>query len=145
MREVRKADPAARRHAVLTVVLGALVGAFLIVGFDWYGNSVRDWVRAQPSDMPRRLRLLFLLGASLLSAPLLVFAVHFWSLGARVLRARQFPPPGYRVIRDTPVIGGRGALVRGRAFKILGVGLGVTSVLLWLQIWRLARMLGGGA
>ena len=31
-------------------------------------------------------------------------AAYLWSLGAKVLRAREFPPPGHRVIRDTPVI-----------------------------------------
>jgi hypothetical protein len=42
-----------------------------------------------------------------------------------VLRARQFPPPEYRVIRDTPVIGGQAAVLRGRGLKVLAVCLGV--------------------
>lgn len=145
MQEMRKADPAARRNAVLTVVLGAVVGTLLIVGFNRYASSLRDWIESEPSEAPRRLRLVFLLGATLLSAPLVVFVVHLWSIGARVLRAQEFPPPGYRLIRDTPVIGGRSAVLRGRAFLILAIVLGVTSALLWLQIWRLARMLGAGA
>lgn len=144
MQEMRKADPAARRNAVLTVVLGAVVGGSLIVALNRYASSLRDWIGSEPSEAPRRLRLLLLLGATLLSAPLLVFAVHLWSIGARVLRVQEFPPPGYRVIRDTPVIGGRSAVLRGRAFLILAVVLGVTSVLLWLQIWHLARTLGAG-
>lgn len=144
MQEMRKADPAARRNAVLTVVLGAVVGALLIVGFNRYASLLRGWIESEPSEAPRRLRLVFLLGATLLSGPLVVFAVHLWSIGARVLRVQEFPPPGYRVIRDTPVIGGRSAVLRGRAFLILAIVLGVTSALLWLQIWRLARMLGAG-
>lgn len=145
MQEMRKADPAARRTAVLTVVLGAVVGGSLILVRNRYAGWLRDWIGSEPSEAPRRLRLVFLLAATLLSAPLLVFAVHLWSIGARVLRAQEFPPPGYRVIRDTPVIGGRSAVLRGRAFLILAIALGVTSVLLWLQFWRLARMLGAGA
>jgi hypothetical protein len=145
MREVRKADPALRRQTVLAVAIGALVGALLIGGIEWYRDSLRDWIASRPSEMPRRLRLLFLLGGILLSAPLVGLALHLWLLGAKVLRAQQFPPPGYRVIRDTPVLGGRAAISRGRIFKVLSVGLGVTSVLLWLLIWRLARVLGAGA
>ena len=62
---------------------------------------------------------MFFLSAVVLSAPLVAFAVYLWSLGAKVLRARQFPPPGYRVIRDTPVIGGQAAVLRGRGSKFL--------------------------
>jgi hypothetical protein len=141
--EVRRADPDARRQAVLIVALGALVGALLIAGFDWYGNALRDWVRSQPSEMPRRLRLVFIVGAALLSAPAIVFAAYLWSLGAKVLSAQQCPPPGHRVIRDTPVIGGRAAMWRGRSYQILAVVLGVASVLLWLAVWRVAGTFRG--
>ncbi len=145
MHEVRKADPAARRQVVLTVVLGVFVGALLIVGFEWYGNSLRDWVGSQPSELPPRLRLLLLLIAILVSVPLVAFGVHLRSLGAKVLRAQQWPPPGHRVLRDTPVVGGRAAMVRGRAFKLMALGLGVASALLWLLLWRLAQLLSEGA
>lgn len=83
--------------------------------------------------------------AAVLSAPLVALAVYLWSLGARVLRAGQFPPPGYRVIRDTPVVGGQAAVLRGRAFRALALCLGGGAVLLWLFLWRLARVLGDGA
>ena len=66
---------------------------------------------------------------------------YLWSLGAKVLRARQFPPPGYRVIRDTPVIGGQAAVLRGRGLKVLAVCLALASALLWLLLWRLAWVL----
>jgi hypothetical protein len=41
MIEIRRADPAARRRAVLLVVLGALVGSLLIAGFERYGPALR--------------------------------------------------------------------------------------------------------
>jgi len=130
MTEVRRADPAARRQAVRFVILGALVGTVLIVGFERYRTPVHDWLLSKPEELAHRVKLVFLLSAVVLSAPLLTFAVYLWSLGANVLRARQFPPPGYRVMRDTPVIGGRAAVSRGRAFKLLALCLGIASVLL---------------
>jgi hypothetical protein len=130
MTEVRRADPAARRQAVRFVILGALVGTVLIVGFERYRTPVHDWLLSKPEELAHRVKLVFLLSAVVLSAPLLAFAVYLWSLGANVLRARQFPPPGYRVMRDTPVIGGRAAVSRGRAFKLLALCLGIASVLL---------------
>jgi hypothetical protein len=143
--EVRRADPAARRQAVLFIIFGALVGTVLIVGFERYRTPLRDWLFSEPEELAHRVKLVFLLSAVVLSAPLVGFAVYLWSLGAKVLCARQFPPPGYRVIRDTPVIGGKAAVSRGRGFKVLALCLGVASALLWLLLWRLAWVLSEGA
>jgi hypothetical protein len=140
MTEVRKADPAARRQAVVLVVFGALVGALLILGFERYRTPLHDWLLSDPRELGHRVKLVFLLAAALLSAPLAAFAAYLWSLGAKVIRAGEFPPPGYRVIRDTPVIAGRGAVLRGRSLKALALSLGVASVLLWMLLWWLARV-----
>jgi len=144
MTEIRRADPAARRHAVLFVVLGALVGALLIVGFERYRIPFQDWLLSGPGASAHRVKLVFLLSATALSAPPVAFAVHLWLLGAKVLRAQQFPPPGYRVIRDTPILTGRAAMSRGRGFKVLALCLGLASVLVWLLLWRLAWTFGDG-
>ena len=122
MTEVRRADRAARRLAVVLVIVGVLAATLLIVGFERYGTPLRDWLLSGPGELGYRVRLL---SAAVLSAPLVAFAVYLWSLGAKVLRARQFPPPGYRVIRETPVIGGQAAVLRGRGLKVLAVCLGV--------------------
>lgn len=104
-------------------------------------QALRDWLLSEPGELGYRVRLVFFLFAAVLSVPLVAFAVYLWSLGAKVLRARQFPPPEYRVIRDTPVIGGQAAVLRGRGLKVLAVCLGVASVLLWLLLGRLAWVL----
>ena len=119
MTEVRRADPAARRQAVVLVVLGAVVGALLILGFERYRTPLRDWLLSEPGELGYRVRLVFFLSAAVLSAPLVAFAVYLWSLGAKVLRARQFPPPGYRVIRDTPSSVGKPQYCEGAASKFL--------------------------
>jgi hypothetical protein len=145
MTEIRKADPGARRQAWLLVTLGTLAGALLIVGWERYRLPFRDWLTSEPGKSAQRVKLVFLLIATALSAPLAAFAAQLWRLGARILRLRQFPPPGYRVIRDTPVISGPAAIARGRAFKALALCLGVAAVLIWLLLWRLAGLLGVGA
>lgn len=138
MTALRRADPSARRQAVLLVVLGAVVGALLILGFEHYRTSLRDWLLSDPGELGHRVKLVFLLTAALLSAPLVAFAAYLWSLGAKVVRAGEFPPPGYRVIRDTPVIAGPAAVSRGRGFKALALSLGVASALLWVLLWWFA-------
>ena len=141
MTQVRRADPAARRQAVLFVVLGAFAGGLLILGYERYRIPLRDWILSDPGKFALRVKLVFLLSGAFLAAPLVAFAIYLWSFGASVLRVQQFPPPGYRVIRDTPIIGGQAATSRGRGLKTLALCLGVAAVLLWLLLWRLAWML----
>jgi hypothetical protein len=140
MAEVRRADPAVRRQAVLLVALGTAVGALLILGLERYRTPLRDWLLSEPAERARRVKLVLSLTVALLSAPLVAFAAYLWFLGAKVVRAGAFPPPGYRVIRDTPVIAGPAAVSRGRGLKALALGLGVAAALLWLLLWRLGRL-----
>lgn len=145
MNEIQKADPTARRQAVLAVIFGAAVGGLLIAGFDHFHGPFREWLLSDPAETARRARLAMYLAAFVLSAPLIAFAVYLWLLGARVMRAQQFPPPGVRVIRDTPVIGGPAAVTRGQVIQVLALCLGVGAALLWSFFWWLARTIGQGA
>ena len=142
MTEFRRADPAARRHAVLLVAAAAVIGVLLIAGFERYRIPLRDWILADPGTAPDRIKAVLFLLAALLSVPLLAFAVYLWALGARVIRAREFPPPGLRLIRDTPVITGEAALSRGRRLKTLALGCVLASAVLVFLLWRLASVLG---
>lgn len=141
MIEIRKADPTARRRAVAFLIVGATIGAVLIAGFEGYRTPLRDWLLSESGDPRLRVKLVFFLAAAVLTAPLLAFAAFLWSLGAKVSRAQVFPPPGYRVIRDTPVISGPAAVLRGRSLKGLALCLGTGSALLWLLLWRLVEVL----
>ncbi|MGH7388893.1 MAG: hypothetical protein ACREM3_05475 [Candidatus Rokuibacteriota bacterium] len=142
MTDVRRADHAARRRAVLLLVVAALVGALLIVAFERYRIPLRDWILAEPGASAPRVKLVFLLLAALLLAPLLAFAAYLWSLGGKVLRAREFPLPGQRVVRDTPVVTGAAALSRGRQLRMLALGCGIACVALGLLLWRVASVFG---
>jgi hypothetical protein len=142
MTEVRRADPAARKQAFVIFIFGALIGALLLVVFEHYRISFREWLFSEPQKSAQRVKLVFLVSGGLLSAPLFAFAAYLWLLGARVLRASQFPPEGYRVIRDTPVVSGRAARFRGRGLKVLALLLVGAAAILCLLLWRLASILG---
>lgn len=116
-------------------VFGAAVGALLILGFEELREPLYGWVRSEPAETARRARLILLLSAALLAVPAIVTAVYLWRLGARVLRARQFPPPGFPVIRDTAVLGGDAAATRGYAIQVLALCLGLGATLLCLFFW----------
>jgi hypothetical protein len=138
MTDIRKADPIVRRRAVVLLLVGMCAGALLIVGFERYRIPLRDWVLSDPETSAQWLKLIFLLVSALLLTPLVVFAAYVWSLGKRVLQAREFPPPGLRVIRDTPVVTGERAISLGRLLKVLALGCGIASVALGFLFWRLA-------
>ena len=87
--------------------------------------------------MAHRIKLVFFLAGIILSAPLIAFAVYFWTLGANVLRSHEFPPPGYSVARDTPIVKDRAAIRRGRALQALALCLAAACVLLLMLLWEL--------
>jgi hypothetical protein len=141
MSTVQRADSAARRRAILFVVISAVMGTLLILGVERYSDALRDWVIEDPEQAPRRLKLVFAIFAAAASAPLVGFAAYLWSLGHHIVRARQFPPPGRAAARDTEIVDGQAAVSRGRALKMFAAALGVFCVLFWALLWRLASLL----
>jgi len=104
MTDVRRADPAARRQAVLFVVVGTFVGALLIVAFERYRIPLRDWVVAEGASA-QRVEVVFLLLAVLLLVPLLAFAAYLWSLGEGFSERESFHPRGFAffaILRSSP-------------------------------------------
>jgi hypothetical protein len=138
--EVRKADTAFRRQAVALVIGGVCAAALLIAAFERYQGELADWVRADPSRIAQRLELVFGAIAVVLLAPLAAMASYLSSLGRRTVRTREFPPPGFRVIRDTPILRGYDALTRGRSLQGVAVFLSAAAVLVGLFLWRFAAL-----
>ena len=143
--EIQKADPDLRRQALLLIVFAAAVGGLLIAGFEDFREPFREWLSSEPAETAHRARLALYVSAIILSGPVIAFAIYLWRFGAKVLRAQRFPPPGYRVIRDTPVAGGPRAVTRGHIFQILAVCLGVSAAVLSLFILWFAQTIGRGA
>lgn len=110
-----------------------------------YRVPLNDWVHAGPGSAAQRLTLVFQLAAALVPAPLFAFAAYLWWLGGKVVLAQAFPPPGMRVVRDTPILTGRRAVSRGRLLKVLALGCGSTAAVLAILLWRFAVLLGSHA
>jgi len=140
MPDIRKADAQARRRAVLLIFAAAFIGSLLILVFEHFRIPLEDWLLADPELSGERARRLLLALAGLLQLPALGFALYLWTLGKRICRAQEFPPPGLAVIRDTPVVTGTAAMARGRQLKLLAFGLVVASAVFGLLLWQLAEM-----
>jgi hypothetical protein len=58
-----------------------------------------------------------------IGAVLVLFAAYFALFAARIIRSGQFPYPGMKVWRDTTVVRGRRALVRGWGIAFCAIWL----------------------
>jgi hypothetical protein len=142
---IRKADPGARRRALLLVVAGTFIGAALLIGFERYSTRLRDWLSSEPAELAYRVKVASAFVVALISVPLLALAAYLGRLGTTVVRAQEFPPPGYRVFRDTSVVVGSAAIFRGRGLQVLAAFLAVGAATVAVMLWRLARVLTAGA
>ncbi len=144
MTEIQKADPRARRRALLIVGAGTLVGVLLLATVDSGRPAFEAWVDA---DRHARSRLVAGALILLMAGPAIAMSVYLWRLGTQIVQSRRFPPPGRRVVRDTPVVIGEAAARAGRWLRILAVALGVSGLLLAVLLWRLVSRLTaiGGA
>jgi hypothetical protein len=143
MHEIDRADPGARRRALVVVALAAIVGGIGIVVGERYWPAVADWLIGDPERFRVRLATITLLAVGLTAGPLLAFAAYLWSRGARVRRQQRFPLAGDRLVRDLRVVSGKAAATRGRAMQILAailVALAACVAVLW---WRFAVMVSG--
>jgi hypothetical protein len=116
--------PADRRlRLVLSVVV--VVAMLAAAAFYWqFSRELQDLARTDVQAAIARvaqvrwLTLGSVVVAVLASISLAVSAV-------RAVRADRFPPPGARVLRDTPVL--HGAPARNRAYLLLAAALGIVA------------------
>jgi hypothetical protein len=137
MAEVERADPGARRFALVCLAVAAGLGTGTLVLLDSYRQSLLSWFVAREPGVQVTLIAIALL---LLLMPLLLMAGWVWRYGIRVLRDSRHPPLGVRVIRDTPVIRGAGARRYGRLCQALAAALVLAALsFLWFSwmLWRL--------
>ena len=142
MAEVQQADPRARRLAFSIIVVGALAGAGLLTTAGSVRPVLEAWVAANPEF---RLRVVMWLVMLSTVAPVILTTVYLWRLGSRIARARRFPPPGLRVVRQTVVLTGAAASRRGRLLQILAGALAAAGVVLGFTLWRLIALLAAAS
>src|SRR5262245_36025126 len=76
--QIERADPRARRRAVVLVTIGAVGGSLLFWGVQSRLPALQAWVAEDPAQAPLRLRLIVSGSAAAVAVPTLVFATYFW-------------------------------------------------------------------
>jgi hypothetical protein len=138
MPEIQPADPVARRRALIAAVAIAAIGwaAFFVL---------QEWLAGfrggNPVETRRALEAALIWGSWAVCLPVAALATWLWLEGGRVRRAGRFPPPGARVIRDTPILHGDAARRRATAYRIIAILLGLLSAGTLTSVYRLVELL----
>jgi hypothetical protein len=73
--------------------------------------------------------------------PLTVFAVYLWRMAARIVEGREFPPKGYRVLRQGRTITGEAAITHARGVRAVAIFFVVAAAALVILLWRVAVLI----
>ena len=138
MPEIQRADPATRRRALVAIAAIAVAGWAAYFGLQqWLGGLAG----LAPARMRASLEHAMVWGSWAATLPVAALAIVMWRYGGRVRRAARFPPPGAKVIRDTAVLHGEQALLRGTMLRVLAVFLGLLSSGTLIAVHRLVARL----
>ena len=117
-----KADKKIRMLVILVYIVAVLVLAVLLRWIlPWSQGRLEQ---AEPEVMLRIIRIVI----AFIFLSIVPFGVYLCRFGWRVIKYRQMPPPGTKVIVDTKVLEGDKAVTRGRliiAISILLIMLGL--------------------
>ncbi|HKX99352.1 MAG TPA: hypothetical protein VJL86_06515 [Steroidobacteraceae bacterium] len=136
--EIQRADPATRRHVLAGVVAVAAACTAGYFALQRWLAGLRGLDAAQVQQALERALVLASWAAML---PAVVVAAFLWRYGTRVCEAGRFPAPGARVIRDTPVLHGAPAQLRGTLLKVLAAFLALLATGTLIAAYRLIARL----
>ena len=70
MTDTQRADPAARRKAIIVIIISGIVGSLLILAFESYHAQLYDWMQSDHGRSAHRLKILIILAAAFGAVPL---------------------------------------------------------------------------
>ncbi len=129
---IERADPATRRTTL--IILLALCAPVLLMLRSTESQSVQLFAE-QPE--------LLLAVVAVVSLLMLVPLGLLWRLALRIQQSERFPPPGEKLLRDTRVVTGAGALRYARFLKVLVALLTLAIAAIPVLFFLLLRSLSG--
>ena len=134
MVQIQKADPVARRKAIIGIALGLLVGGLLFLMLEWLLGNVNQWIERHAEFLVEHHYIAFLV-MLVPVAPVIALSGYLIIYAGRIVKSGRFPPPGTAVIRDVRVIEGRSAIIRGRVVQWLCWIILLSASAIPLIIW----------
>jgi len=130
-----RADPRLRRQTCAALGIATIVAIVAIVFFQHW---LKEISAAPGTDLLilrlRRMIGMALTGSALCLALLAWYAAH---TASRINSSRQWPLPGSRVIRDTPIRHEAAALAVGRQLNGVAISLLVLAFAMGYISWRM--------
>ena len=134
MVQIQKADPVARRKAIIGIALGLLVGGLLFLMLEWLLGNMNQWIASHAEFLVEHHYVAFLV-MLVPVAPVIALSGYLIIYAGRIVKSGRFPPPGTAVIRDVRVIEGRSAIIRGRVAQWLCWIILLSASAIPLIIW----------
>lgn len=103
------------RRTIITYLLCFLIGSILIL---WGLRRTQEYLGkldCKTAYLVIKVAIIFIF------LSILPLAIYFLRFGQRIIESKQLPLPGAKVIRDTKVIRGERAMVRGRMVIVLSL------------------------
>lgn len=134
MNHIQKADPSARRKAIISLIAGAVAGVGLFLLLDYFVGNVNEWIASNALYLVEHHYLVFLI-MLLLVSPILWLSTYLIRFAGKIVKSKRFPPPDTPVIRDVRVLEGKSAVLRGRLLQglcwIIAIAAGIIPPLVW--------------
>lgn len=134
-KDILRADPRLRRIVWIVVASVAVLGVVVLFAFSrWLGDAA---INMHPAELVPRMRSL--IGVTLTGSAvcLAALALHAARSARRTLEMRQWPAPGVRVIRDTPMRRGDAAVRIARMLQAVSGLLVLLAIATGVVSWRL--------
>jgi hypothetical protein len=140
--KVETPDEGEKVRAVLLVALVLALGALAFVLVDRYLDGIGTRLhREEPERVAHQLAATLRLVAAGLALLVLIMAGWLFRFARKISKSGRFPPPGSRVIYDTPVITGAAARHKAYIGYTLSAILFFAGVVATVLLWRVTDSL----
>jgi len=136
--EIVPADKRQRRQVIVAMVVLGAVGLAVLFGLERQIDQIQAMAEKDlPAAAARMTRLVAILsiagGIGFVGA-----GAWFWRLGRRIRQSGCFPPPGMRVIKDTPMCTGAKARTRAHVAQAAALGCVIVGTLGMWYLYHVA-------
>jgi hypothetical protein len=145
MSDIQRADPHARRTAVILIIVASLVGLALIAAAQSQLGALQKFLADNPEKLHANLRIITWALIVAVVRPVWLANIYLWRLGSRIVASGMFPPPGMTVITDTIVLRDTEARKWGRVLQFLAAVMGAAALGFAVAVWRLASLIRPGS
>ena len=122
---------------IIVILAITVIGALIIAAGTAMRPTIQAWVQ---EDTRSRLTMVIAVLIGVASGPPIALALYLWRFGSRVVTSGRFPPPGARLMQDTPVVAGDAARRRGRTLQIFAAMVAGSALLIAVMLARLAML-----